>query len=57
MLVPVFDRELFRVPLALAPWTFVLPVLVALTAALASGAVVARRIAHLDLVAVLKTRE
>jgi putative ABC transport system permease protein len=57
LLVPVFDRELFRVPLALAPWTFVLPVLVALTAALASGAVVARRIAHLDLVAVLKTRE
>ena len=57
MLVPVFDRELFRVPLALAPWTFVLPVLVALAAALASGALVARRIAHLDLVAVLKTRE
>jgi len=57
MLVPVFDRELFRLPLVVGKWSFVYPVLAALVAAVASGLLVARRIRHLDLIAVLKTRE
>ena len=57
MLVPVFDRELFRLPLVIGKWSFVYPVLAALVAAVASGLLVAHRIKHLDLIAVLKTRE
>ncbi|MGA0610769.1 FtsX-like permease family protein [Caldimonas sp. KR1-144] len=57
MLVPVFDRELFRLPLVLATPSFVWPVIVALVAAGSSGALVARRVRHLDLIAVLKARE
>jgi putative ABC transport system permease protein len=57
MLVPVFDRELFRMPLVVGMWSFVYPVLAAMAAATASGLLVARRIRHLDLIAVLKTRE
>ena len=57
MLVPVFDRELFRLPLVVGKWSFVYPVLAALVAAVASGLLVAHRIKHLDLIAVLKTRE
>jgi putative ABC transport system permease protein len=57
MLVPVFDRELFRMPLVIGKWSFVYPVLAALVAAVASGLLVAHRIKRLDLIAVLKTRE
>jgi putative ABC transport system permease protein len=57
LMVPSFDRELFRLPLHLGPWAFVYPVLAALAAAALSGWVVVRRVAGLDLVAVLKTRE
>jgi putative ABC transport system permease protein len=57
MLVPAFDRELFRLPLVVGKWSFVYPVVAALVAAAASGLLVAHRIKHLDLIAVLKTRE
>lgn len=57
LLVPVFDRETFRLPLVLSKWAFVYPVASALVAALVSGLLVARRLRHLDLIAVLKTRE
>lgn len=57
MLVPVFDRELFRLPLVIGKWSFVYPVVASVLAALLSGFLVARRIRRLDLVAVLKTRE
>jgi len=57
LLVPVFDREMFRLPLVLTPRTFAFATLVTLAAAILSGYLVARRIARLDLVAVLKSRE
>ena len=57
LLVPAFDREMFRLPLVLEPRSFVYPVLTTLAAALLSGLLVARRLKTLDLIAVLKTRE
>jgi len=56
-LVPVFDRELFRMPLVVGKLSFLYPVIATLAAAAVSGFLVARRIRHLDLIAVLKTRE
>ncbi len=57
LLVPVFDRELFRLPLVIGEMAYVYPVVVTLAAALLSALLVARRIGQLDLIAVLKTRE
>jgi putative ABC transport system permease protein len=57
LLVPAFDREMFRLPLVVGKWSYIYPVAAALTAALFSGLLVARRLRHLDLIAVLKTRE
>ncbi|MDE2296414.1 MAG: FtsX-like permease family protein [Gammaproteobacteria bacterium] len=57
LLVPVFDRELFRLPYVLSARTYALATLVTLAAAAVSGLLVARRIDRLDLIAVLKTRE
>lgn len=56
-LVPVFDREMFRLPLVVGKWSFVYPAVTAAVAAVVSGLLVARRLKNLDLVAVLKTRE
>lgn len=57
LLVPLFDRELFRLPLVVGKWSFVYPAIAALVASALSGLLVARRIGNLDLIAVLKTRE
>jgi putative ABC transport system permease protein len=57
LLVPAFDREMFRLPLVVGKWSYIYPGTAALVAALFSGLVVARRVRHLDLIAVLKTRE
>jgi putative ABC transport system permease protein len=57
MLVPLFDRELFRVPLVIAPWSYAYAVLAAVVASAFSSVLVARRIRQLDLISVLKTRE
>ncbi|MDD2924988.1 ABC transporter permease [Rhodoferax sp.] len=57
LLVPMFDRELFRVPLVIGAWSYFYPVLAAAVASGLSGLLVARRIRSLDLIAVLKTRE
>jgi putative ABC transport system permease protein len=57
LLVPLFDRDLFRVPLVLRPWSYAYAVLAAWGASVLSGLLVARRIRRLDLIAVLKTRE
>ena len=57
LLVPLFDRDLFRVPLVLTPWSYAYAVLAAWGASVLSGLLVARRIRRLDLIAVLKTRE
>jgi putative ABC transport system permease protein len=51
------DTELFRVPLVVDSSTYGLAVLVVVVSALVSGLIVRRRIDHLDLIAVLKTRE
>jgi putative ABC transport system permease protein len=57
LLVPAFDREMFRLPLVVGPWTYGYAAAAALAAFALSSLIVARRIRHLDLVAVLKTRE
>jgi putative ABC transport system permease protein len=57
LLVPAFDREMFRLPLVLGKWSYIYPVVAVVSAALFSGLLVARRLRHLDLIAVLKTRE
>jgi putative ABC transport system permease protein len=57
LLVPVFDRDMFRLPLVIGKWTCIYPALAACLAAVVSGLLVARRIRRLDLIAVLKTRE
>jgi putative ABC transport system permease protein len=51
------QSDLYRVPLAIDKDTYGLAVLVVVGASVICGAFVARRIAKLDLVAVLKTRE
>jgi len=56
-LVPLFDRELFRLPLVFGRMTFVYPGVATLIAALMSALLVTRRLKRLDLIAVLKTRE
>lgn len=52
-----FDSELFRLPLVLTTWTYGFAASVTLAAGVVSGGVVGRRLAGLDLVAVLKSRE
>lgn len=57
VLVPMFDRDLFRVPLVITPLSYAYAVLATVLASGLSGVLVARRIRQLDLIAVLKTRE
>jgi putative ABC transport system permease protein len=52
-----FESDLFRIPLVTVPRTYLSAAAVVLAAATVSGLLVRRRIARLDLVAVLKTRE
>lgn len=52
-----YDTELFRMPLVIDRWTYGFATTVTLAAALISGLIVGRRLIHLDLVAVLKTKE
>jgi len=56
-LVPIFDRELFRLPLVFGTQTFIYPIIATLFSAILSALLVAWRLRHLDLIAVLKTRE
>lgn len=51
------DTEMYRIPFIIDPKTYGFSVLVVLVAAVISGLVVRRRLDHLDLIAVLKTRE
>jgi len=51
------DNELYRVPLVIEPDTYAFAVTVVLLAAAASAFAVRRRLDHLDLISVLKTRE
>ena len=52
-----FDTELFRIPAVVEPATYGFALVVVLIAAAGCGLLVRRRIEHLDLIAVLKTRE
>jgi putative ABC transport system permease protein len=51
------ETKLFRVPFVITPATYGIGMSIALLSALASGLLVARRVARLDIIEVLKTRE
>ncbi len=55
--VTSMETESYRIPLVISAQTYLLSALVTLAAAAGSGWIVRRRIDHLDLIAVLKTRE
>jgi putative ABC transport system permease protein len=57
MFVQGLDTEIYRIPLVLERPTYAMAAVVVMLSALISGMIVRRRIDHLDLVAVLKTRE
>jgi putative ABC transport system permease protein len=57
LLVYYLDQEVFRFPLIIESSTYGLAVSVVLAASLASALMVRRKLDHLDLVAVLKSRE
>jgi putative ABC transport system permease protein len=57
ILVAAFNTELYRFPLVVTPRTHAYAATAVLVAAALSGLAVRRRLDHLDLVAVLKTRE
>ena len=52
-----FRSDLYRIPLVLEPSTYSFSAAVVLVSALVSGALIWRKLAHLDLIGVLKTRE
>ncbi|MCG6873731.1 MAG: ABC transporter permease [Betaproteobacteria bacterium] len=56
-MVVLIETELYRLPLAITAHTYLYAAGLVAGAAVVSGAVVAWRVRHLDLVAVLKTRE
>ncbi len=51
------QNETYRVPFVVSPRTYLVSAVVTLLAAVASGWIVRRRVDHMDLIAVLKTRE
>ena len=51
------QNDLYRIPLVVAPSTFALAGGVVVVAAIVSGLLVRRRLDHLDLIAVLKSKE
>jgi putative ABC transport system permease protein len=57
IMTSAFETELYRVPLVIHASTYGSAVLIALAATAVSGALVRRRVDHLDLIEVLKTRE
>ena len=57
LIARAFDTELFRMPFAITDATYGLGLVCALAATAASAALVRTRVANLDLIRVLKTRE
>jgi putative ABC transport system permease protein len=57
LVVRAFSTEVYRLPLIIAPRTYLFAMTTVVIAAVVSGLVVRRRLDHLDLIAVLKTRE
>ena len=55
--VKAYETEVYRLPLAVTPHTYAVSALATLAAAAVSALIVRRRLNHLDLIAVLKTRE
>jgi putative ABC transport system permease protein len=53
----LLDTELFRIPVVIEPSTYGWAIVLTLLATAASATIVRRRIDHLDLIRVLKTRE
>lgn len=51
------NSELYRIPVVFKPFTYAFAISIALISGLFSGLVVRRKLDHLDLIAVLKTRE
>jgi putative ABC transport system permease protein len=51
------ESDLFRIPVVIEPSTYSLAAAVVISSAAFSGLIVRRRLDHLDLVGVLKTRE
>lgn len=56
-IVVQFDTDMFRLPLHIDPSTYGYSAVVVMVSAFISGTVVVRRVANLDLISVLKTRE
>lgn len=56
-IVELIHPETFRIPLIIEPRTYAFATLVVLAAGVASALIVRRQVDHLDLVAVLKTRD
>lgn len=56
-MVDMFDTDLYRLPFFIHPSTYGYAALVVIASATVSGWIVLRRVANLDLIAVLKTRE
>ncbi len=56
-IVRASDSEMFRIPLVVGPNTYLLSAATIVVATVLSALVVRRRLDHLDLVEVLKTRE
>ncbi len=57
LLSAALNTDLYRIPLIIDPSTYGMAVTIVLIASVASGLIVRHRLDHLDLVAVLKTRE
>ncbi len=57
LMVNLFDTKLYRLPLYVADSTYGYAVLMVITATIGSAWLVLRRVASLDLIAVMKTRE
>jgi putative ABC transport system permease protein len=57
LMVDLFSSDLFRLPLVIERSTYGYACLVVVMAAVGTGIAVARRVAELDLIEVLKTRE
>ncbi len=57
LMVSLFETDLYRLPFVIEPSTYGFAVLIVLAASVVTGALVGRRVAQFDLVAVLKTRE
>jgi putative ABC transport system permease protein len=57
IIVQTVEQDLYRIPLVLEPNVFAFAATIIVISSIISGLIVARRLYHLDLVAVLKTKE